>query len=169
MSGPTEPITAACPGCGAVLAEVPGATGPRHPGASRACTELFAETLHGSREEAHTDVRAAALVELADATYAAQHERDPRRLTAALIRLRAHVHDADDAQTATVVDRAGDLPPVTAERPASWTSTPADMAADLDVVDLSALVRSWADAVWADWSPAHDEVAVIVAGSTASA
>ena len=54
----------------------------------------------------------------------------------------------------TIADVAAAAPRLQT-RPARWTTTVADLAADLDVVDLPALVRSWADAVWIDWSPAH--------------
>ena len=39
-------------------------------------------------------------------------------------------------------------------RPASWRMTIADVAADLDVVDLPVLVGAWADAVDADLASA---------------
>jgi hypothetical protein len=40
-----------------------------------------------------------------------------------------------------------------AERtPRAWRTTIADVAADLDVIDLSVLVESWAGAVHEDWS-----------------
>jgi hypothetical protein len=35
-----------------------------------------------------------------------------------------------------------------------WRTTVADVAADLDVIDLSVLVDAWARAVLADWSRA---------------
>ena len=36
--------------------------------------------------------------------------------------------------------------------PAVWRTTIADVAADLDVVDLPSLLRAWAQAVSADWA-----------------
>jgi hypothetical protein len=41
---------------------------------------------------------------------------------------------------------------VTAPRPDRWRTTIADVAADLDVIDLPALVESWARSVYEDWS-----------------
>src|SRR3954447_21024065 len=67
--------TAACPGCGAVLAVVPGLAGT-HPGASPSCAGLFEVTVRGLREEAARDVRTAALLQLATDAYDAQHLRD---------------------------------------------------------------------------------------------
>jgi Family of unknown function (DUF5946) len=114
---PPEP-TESCPGCGAVL--VAGSDDrPGHPGASRSCARLFEVTLRGLREEIGADPAAAAVVRLADDTYAAQHPV------------------------------AGD--PAT-ERPRRWRTTIADVAADLDVIDLPALVESWARAVQEDWA-----------------
>jgi hypothetical protein len=70
-------------------------------------------TLRGLREEAAADSTVAAVVRLADDTYAAQHP-------------------ADDAA------------------PRAWRLTIADVAADLDVIDLSVLVESWARTVRED-------------------
>jgi hypothetical protein len=109
--------TSLCPGCGAVLADVPGLTSSR-PGASPSCAGLFEVTVRGLRDEAGPDLRTAALLQLATDAYDAQH-----------------------------------LPAgAPGTRPARWTTTVADVAADLDVVDLPSLVRSWADAVRADWA-----------------
>jgi hypothetical protein len=127
--------TVACPGCGSVLA--PGEDGgPRHPGASPSCARLFEVTLRGLREEAPADPAAAHAVRLADDAYDAQHPDagDPQRLDAALARLTA---------------RFGGRP---GSRPGSWRTTIADVAADLDVIDLPVLVESWARAVTGDWS-----------------
>lgn len=128
----TDPDTAssACPGCGVVLA-----TGGRperpHPGASPACARLFEVTLHGLREES----TAAATVGLADDAYDAQHPAagEPGRLRTALHRL----------------GLPDDPPP---PRPPAWQMTIGDVAADLDVIDLPALIESWARAVVADWA-----------------
>jgi hypothetical protein len=138
---PTEGDPVACPGCGAVLAPAPGQSGPA--GAATACLRLFEETTRGLREEAAGDPRAAATVELADTAYAAQHPdpADPARLHAVLD---------------TLVRRLGDdpNPDPSPQRPAAWQITPADIAADLDVVGVEALVEGWARAVAEDWSRA---------------
>ncbi|WP_423221509.1 DUF5946 family protein [Klenkia soli] len=123
-----------CPGCGAVLAAVPGLEA-RHPGASPACTRLFDVTVRGLRDEAPSDLRAANLVELAGTAYDAQHTPD----AAALHRLRDALGE-------------GARRPVRSSRPELWRTTIADVAADLDVVDLPVLLRSWAQAVSADWA-----------------
>ena len=132
---------AACPGCGAVLAAASGATAAD--GAAAACRRLFEETTRGLREEAGGDTRAAATVELADTAYAAQHP-DPADPTA--------VHAVLD----TLVRRLGDdpNPDPAPQRPLVWQMTPADIAADLDVVGLEALVETWARTVAEDWSRA---------------
>ena len=131
---PPQP-TEACPGCGAVLVR-PGDVPPPHPGASAACGRLFEVTLHGLREEAGTDSAAAAVVRRADATYDAQHPdpADPGRLRAALEGLG--------------VASGRDL------GPPAWRTTIADVAADLDVIDLAVLVDAWARAVEDDWASA---------------
>ena len=67
--------------------------------------------------------------------------------TAALLQLATDAYAAQHL----VAGAAPRLP----TRPVRWTTAVADLAADLDVVDLPSLVRSWADAVWTDWSPAH--------------
>jgi hypothetical protein len=137
-SRPTE----SCAGCGAVLAQVPGEL-PTHPGASAACARLFEVTLHGLREEAVADAGAAAAVRLADAAYDAQHPvaGDPDRLRAA----RSHLAVL---RVTTTVPREDDGPPP------AWRSTIADVAADLDVIDLTVLVESWARSVEEDWAAA---------------
>jgi len=123
-----------CPGCGAVLAAGPGLE-VRHEGASPACTRLFDVTVRGLRDEAPSDLRAAGVLELAEATYDAQHPLGDD--AAALARLRQLLGDGSAAS---------------AVRPEQWTTTVADVAADLDVVDLPALVRSWSAAVVGDWT-----------------
>jgi hypothetical protein len=132
---PTDSET--CPGCGAVLATVTG-PGPAHPGASPSCARLFEVTLRGLREEATADAATAAVVRQADDAYDAQHPipGDAARLRTALDRVGASA-DCDLADGA---------------RPAPWRTTIADVAADLDVIDLPVLVASWADAVREDWS-----------------
>jgi hypothetical protein len=126
-----------CPGCGSVLAVVTE-TGLSHPGASPSCARLFEVTVRGLREEATADGATAAVVRQADAAYDAQHPvRDDRaRLRAALDRIGASP-DCDLADGA---------------RPPSWRTTIADVAADLDVIDLPVLIASWADAIREDWS-----------------
>jgi hypothetical protein len=81
---------------------------------------------------------AASVVGVADAAFDAQHPAagEPERLRAALDRLGAP---------------AGvDLRPA----PAVWRTTIADVAADLDVIDLQVLVESWARTVREDWTAA---------------
>jgi hypothetical protein len=48
--------------------------------------------------------------------------------------------------------RLGEQPPaeILIGRPPAWRTTIADVAADLDVVDLTVLVEAWARAVLAD-------------------
>ncbi|MGY1802995.1 DUF5946 family protein [Blastococcus sp. SYSU D00922] len=131
---PAQP-TETCPGCGAVLVPVPDG-GSRHPGASPSCARLFEVTLRGLREEADAAPRGGAVVALADAAYDAQHPvaGDPGRLRAAL-------------------DRLGAPPDLDLSRPPQvWRTTIADVAADLDVIDLQVLVESWARAVADDWA-----------------
>ena len=129
------PPTETCPGCGAVLVRLDIA-GPPHGGASASCARLFEDTLRGLREEAGTDATAAAAVRLADVTYDAQHDdpADPSRLRPALERLGA--------------SDAGGAPP------RAWRTTIADVAADLDVIDLGVLVQAWARSVTEDWTAA---------------
>jgi hypothetical protein len=129
---PAQP-TEACPGCGAVLVRPDDAT-PLHAGASASCARLFEDTLRGLREEAGTDAAAAAAVRRADATYDAQHAdpADPGRLRAAL--------------------EALGVSPGEAHQPPAWRTTIADVAADLDVIDLPVLVDAWARSVGEDWT-----------------
>jgi hypothetical protein len=129
---PPEP-TEACPGCGAVLVR-PAEPVALHAGASASCARLFEVTLRGLREEAAADGAAAASVRRADAAYGAQHTvpADAAGLRAAL--------------EALGVDSAGQGPP------GAWRTTIADVAADLDVIDLSVLVDAWARSVAEDWA-----------------
>lgn len=129
---PPQP-TEACPGCGAVLVR-PAETASPHAGASASCARLFEVTLRGLREEAGTDPAAAATVRRADAAYDAQHAdpADPDRLRTAL-----------DALGAAVGGR---------RPPDAWRTTIADVAADLDVIDLGVLVDAWARSVAEDWA-----------------
>jgi hypothetical protein len=126
-----------CPGCGAVLVPAAG-TVPSHPGASASCARLFEVTLRGVREDAVAHAGAAAVVRLADAAYDAQHvvPGDAARLKSALDMLGATAGPGTDA----------DRPP------RAWRTTVADVAADLDVIDLAVLVESWARAVGQDWA-----------------
>jgi hypothetical protein len=73
-------------------------------------------------------------VRRADAAYGAQHPdpADPEALRAALEVLG--------------VDAAEPVPP------AAWRTTIADVAADLDVIDLGVLVDTWARSVAEDWA-----------------
>jgi hypothetical protein len=131
--------TESCPGCGAVLVAGPDDR-PVHPGASPSCGRLFEVTLRGLREETVADPAAAAAVRLADDAYTAQHPvpADPAALRAALDRLS---------------EALGEPPvPGQAEQPRHWRTTVADIAADLDVIDLTALVESWARTVYEDWA-----------------
>jgi hypothetical protein len=134
--------TEVCPGCGAVLVPLPD-NGAVHPGASGSCSRLFETTLHGLREETATDPGVAAVVRLADDAYAAQHPAagHPAALRNALERLPGAL---------------GERPvPADAEPPARWRTTIADVAADLDVIDLPVLVESWARSVYEDWAAAR--------------
>ena len=147
------PETSACPGCGPVLAVVPGLRSA-HPGASASCAGLFDVTVRGLRDEAGHDAQAAALLQVATDAYDAQHLL-PGAPAAAPVRLCCWLErDQDPRRAAGLADAA----PRTLTPPAQWTTTVADLAADLDVVDLPALVRSWADTVWADWAPAHPQL-----------
>ncbi|MET0765878.1 MAG: DUF5946 family protein [Blastococcus sp.] len=134
-----QPIES-CAGCGAVLAPLPGEF-PTHPGASAACARLFEVTLRGLREEATADAAAATSVGLADAAYDAQHPvaGDPDRLRTARSRLGVF-------RVTQSAARSDDEPPRV------WRSTIADVAADLDVIDLPVLVESWARSVEEDWT-----------------
>ncbi|MGY1856564.1 DUF5946 family protein [Modestobacter sp. SYSU DS0290] len=156
-AGPTG--TATCPGCGAVLAVVRGVTA-RHPGASPGCAALFAVTVRGLRDERAQDPRAAGLLQLATDAYDAQH-LVPGEPAAAAVRLCLALEHG----RAPAAEDGRDSAPAGLTPPARWTTTVADLAADLDVVDLPALVRSWATAVWADWAPAHDRLRAAVGDS----
>jgi len=148
------PETTRCPGCGAVLVVVPGLANT-HVGASASCAGLFQVTVRGLREEAAQDVSTAALLQLATDAYDAQHlpEGEP---AAAPVRLCLELERAVDAgRAAALGDRVAEVAPRLQTRPGRWTTTVADLAADLDVVDLPTLVHAWADAVWTDWAPAH--------------
>jgi hypothetical protein len=129
---PPQP-TEACPGCGAVLVR-PTETATPHGGASPSCARLFDVTLRGLREDAGTDPAAAAAVRRADAAYDAQHAgpADPDRLRTAL--------------DALAVSPGEQRPP------GAWRTTIADVAADLDVIDLGVLVGAWARSVAEDWA-----------------
>ena len=128
-SAAAEP-TEVCPGCGAVL--VPVGEAPLRPGATASCARLFEVTLRGPREE--PDAASAAVVRLGNAAYDAQHSvpGDPDRLRNALAVLGAGA--------------------VGTHAPTAWRTTIADVAADLDVIDLAVLVEAWADAVAQDWT-----------------
>ncbi|MGY1745272.1 DUF5946 family protein [Blastococcus sp. SYSU D00695] len=133
---------AACPGCGAVLAPVPGGSGPA--GAAAACRRLFEQATHEVRQRAATDPRAADTARLADTVYAAQHPDpdDP-----------GGVHAALD----TLVRRLGDdpNPDPAPQRPRAWQMTAADLdTAGLDVAGVEALVDAWGRTVAEDWSRA---------------
>jgi hypothetical protein len=129
---PPQP-TEACPGCGAVLVRLTEVA-PSHPGASASCARLFEVTLRGLREESGPDVRAATVVRLADAAYDAQHP-DP----------------ADPDRLRTALEALGVSPGV-GHTPRAWRTTTADVAADLDVIDLRVLVEAWARSVQEDWT-----------------
>jgi hypothetical protein len=149
--------TASCPGCGAVLAVVPG-LGTGHAGASPSCAGLFDVTVRGLRDEAHADVQTAAVLRLATDAYDAQH-RVAGQPAAAAARLCLWVaRGLDPVRDREAGARLTDAAPRSVTPPARWTTTIADVAADLDVVDLPSLVRSWAEAVWTDWSATHEEL-----------
>jgi hypothetical protein len=103
---------------------------------------MFEVTVRGLREEARADPSTAPLVRLADAAYDAQHPAadDPGRLQGALERL--------GAMPGTRPEDSGHV----RTRPRAWRTTVADVAADLDVIDLPVLVESWARAVHEDWA-----------------
>ena len=90
-----------------------------------------------TKEELFFDGRVPWVEGPADAAYDAQHPTpgDDRRLRVAL-------------------ERIG-VPPDADPRPAgerSWRTTIADVAADLDIIDLPVLVASWARTVAEDWA-----------------
>jgi hypothetical protein len=149
-----EPETSACPGCAAVLAVVPGLAST-HPGASPSCAGLFAVTVRGLREEAAQDVRMAAVLQLATDAFDAQHLVDGEPAAAAVRLCLWLERDIDPLRAGELIGRVADAAPRLQTRPKSWTTTVADLAADLDVVDLPTLVRTWADTVWTDWAAAH--------------
>ncbi|MGY1624157.1 DUF5946 family protein [Geodermatophilus sp. SYSU D00965] len=124
------PATVRCPGCGSVLAPAPGDDASP----TAACARLFEETLRGLREEAAADPRAATAVALADDAYAVQHA------------------DGSAPRLAGLAARLGQPAPagVHAAPPPAWRTTIADVAADLDVIDLPVLVETWARTVLAD-------------------
>ena len=130
--------TVRCPGCGSVLLPVPG-DDPAPAGVSAACRRLFEETVRGVREEAASDASAAAVARLADDAYAAQH---PAATGAGEVQL------ALDRLAARL---GGSAPQVDGDTPARWRTAVADVAADLDVIDLPVLVEAWAQAVLDDW------------------
>jgi hypothetical protein len=134
----SEPIEV-CPGCGAVLVQAAD-DGPGHPGASRSCGRLYEVTLRGLREEAAADAATAAVLRRADAAYDAQHP-----VTGDPVRLRGALDQLGVALDTPATDDA--LPPA----PHEWRTTIADVAADLDVIDLAVLVDTWARAVHDDW------------------
>ncbi|MGK5110390.1 DUF5946 family protein [Geodermatophilus sp. CPCC 205506] len=145
-TGSPRPETAAgvptvhCPGCGSVLAPAPG-DDPTPSGVPAACTRLFEETVRGVREDAAADPQAAAVFALADAAYAAQHARtDPEQVRRTVETLAARLGEPAAPAAGRVTS------------PTVWRTTIADVAADLDVIDLSVLVETWARAVLADWS-----------------
>jgi hypothetical protein len=129
------PPAETCPGCGAVLLPVADSD-PAHAGASASCARLFEDTLRGIREEAASHPATAPVVALADAAYDAQHPvaGDDDRLRAALGILGVSGDTFADGQ------------------PSAWRTTVADVAADLDVIDLGVLVATWARAVQEDWA-----------------
>jgi hypothetical protein len=133
MPDAAAPTSSACPGCGAVLADGPAPDRLR-PGASAACSRLAEDTLRGLRDDAATDAGAAAALRSAEDAYAAQHPdpSDPDALRGAL-------------------DRLGCLPGAHPAPPAAWQTTIADVAADLDVIDLPVLVDRWVRTVVEDW------------------
>jgi hypothetical protein len=140
-AAPPEP-TETCPGCGCVLVRASADPSP-HAGASTSCVRLFRTTLRGAREETSADLAAAAIVGLADAAYDAQH---------------ATPDDAPEAveRLAGALGVSGTTPGSSAPR--AWRTTIADVAADLDVIDLAVLVEAWARAVHQDWCAVAAEV-----------
>jgi hypothetical protein len=140
-----------------VLAVVPGLqTG--HAGASPSCAGLFDVTVRGLRDEARADVRTAAVLQLAGDAYDAQHPVAGQPAAAAARLCLWVARGLDPVREREVGARLTGTAPDRLTPPARWTTTVADVAADLDVVDLPSLVRSWAEAVWTDWSVAHGEL-----------
>ena len=107
-----------------------------HPGASTSCVRLFRTTLRGVREEAAGDPASAAIIAVADAAYDAQHA------------LADGVPEAVERLAGALGVSGADLRP---RIPGAWRTTIADVAADLDVIDLAVLVEAWARAVHQDW------------------
>jgi hypothetical protein len=105
-----------------------------HGGASASCARLFEDTLRGLREDAGADPTVAATVRRADAAYDAQH-RDP----------------ADPGRLRETLEALG-VAPAEDRTPPVWRTTIADVAADLDVIDLTVLVDAWARSVAEDWT-----------------
>jgi len=91
----------------------------------------------------------AALLRLATDAYDAQHLADGDPAYPVVRLCLALEHGQDPLRIAVLAPAA----PRGLTPPWRWTTTLADVAADLDVVDLATLLRSWADAVWADWAP----------------
>ncbi|WP_448614663.1 DUF5946 family protein [Modestobacter sp. URMC 112] len=151
-----EVVTSVCPGCGAVLAVVPGLRAA-HPGASPSCAGLFDVTVRGLRDEAGADLRTAAVLRLAADAYDAQHLVAGQPAAAAARLCLWVARGLEPTRDRQARNRLDDAAPA-AVPPPVWTTTIADVAADLDVVDLPSLVRSWAEAVWADWSVARADL-----------
>jgi hypothetical protein len=134
MPDAAAPTSSTCPGCGAVLADGPAPERLR-PGASPACARLFEDSLRGLRDDLVADPGVAPTLRLAEDVYVAQHPDPlaPGTLQAALDRLglRSGRHAAP---------------------PTVWQTTIADVAADLDVIELRVLLERWAGTVVQDWS-----------------
>jgi hypothetical protein len=125
-----------------VLAPAPG-DDPAVPGIPAACTRLFEETVRGVRDDSAADPQAAVVLALADAAYAAQHTgADPAQVRSAVETLASRLGGAAEPAAGRVTS------------PTIWRTTIADVAADLDVIDLSVLVEAWARAVLEDWARA---------------
>ena len=154
---PDRAEPAVCPGCGSVLAAVPGLRDDV-PGAAPSCAGLFAVTVRGLRDEAAADVRTAAVLQLATDAYAAQHLVAGQPAAAAARLCLWVARGLDPARERETGDRLSTGAPTTLRPPDRWTTTIADVAADLDVVDLPSLVRSWAESVWADWAGEQEQL-----------
>ena len=134
MPDDAAPSSSGCPGCGAVLADGLAPERPRA-GASQACVRLLEDALRGLLDDAASDPSAAATLRLAEDVYAAQHP-DPD----------------DPAALQAVLDRLGVRSGRHSAPPTVWQTTVADVAADLDVIDLRVLVERWARTVVEDWT-----------------